>query len=206
VLSLLFLATAAAQDGDVGLYAAAPPAGSAFVRVVNAGGAALTGKVGKYATGSIAPGVASPYYAVPGGDVALALGQKSQTVQAPTGTFVTVVSGMPGKGEGVVLPDTLSQNRAKATILLYNVSSQAGIDLATSDGKVTVFTDVPPGTEVMKEVNAISIGFTVQGPSSAVTTFPTATLERGAAYSVVVYDSGGKLAATWSTNSTAPVK
>lgn len=204
---IAFAALALAQDGgDVGLYAPAPPAGSAFVRVVNVGGAAVTGTVGKYATGSVPTGGTTPYYAVPGGSVALALGKTTQSVSASAGAFVTVVSGMPGKKEVVPLVDTLSSNRAKATILMYNLSSTPGVDLATTDGKVTVFTDVVPGTEVMREVNALSVAFAVNGPDAAVASFPTVSLERGMAYSVIVYDNAGKLGATWVTNGTAPVK
>ncbi len=200
-------ALALAQDGgDVGLYAPAPPAGSAFVRVVNVGSGAISGKVGQYTTGSVATGNATPYYAVPGGSVSVALGKSSQAVTAAAGAFVTVVSGMPGKSEVIPLVDTLSSNRAKATILMYNLSSTPGVDLATTDGKVTVFTDVAPGTEVMREVNALSVAFAVNGPDAAITSFPTVSLERGLAYSVFVYESTGKLGATWATNGTAPVK
>jgi alginate O-acetyltransferase complex protein AlgF len=136
----------------------------------------------------------------------VAIGQQSQAVDAAAGAFVSVVLGAPGKSEGVAMVDTVSANRAKATLLLYNLSSQGGVDLATADGKVTVFTDVEPGTEAMREVNGLTVAFTVHGPSAPVTTLPTVTLERGLAYSVFVYESGGKLAATWLANSTGAVK
>lgn len=207
MFSLLLASLALAQDGgDVGLYAPAPPAGSAFVRVVNAGGAAVSGKVGKYATGSVATGKASPYWAVPGGAVSISLGQTTQSIQAASGGFVTVVAGLPGKTELVPMVDTVSANRAKASIVLYNLSSKPGVDLATADGTIALFTDVAPGTETMREVNALSVAFAVNGPDAPVTTFPSVTLERGFAYSVIVYETGGKLAATWSENATGAVK
>jgi alginate O-acetyltransferase complex protein AlgF len=198
---------ALAQDGgDISLYAAAPPPGSAFVRVINASGASVSSKVGQYNTGAVATGGASPYFAVPGGDVAITSGKSSQTVQAAAGAFVSLVVGMPGKSGFVPLTDTVSANRAKASILLYNLTTSPTIDLATADGKAVVFTDVPAGTEVMREVNALSVEFTVQGPTEPVATFPLATLARGSAYSVIVYENGGKLAATWSANTTGAVK
>lgn len=207
MFAFLLATFALAQDGgDVGLYAPAPPPGSAFVRVVNAGGASVSGTVGKYATGAVATGKASPYWAVPGGAVSITVGTKTQSVQAAAGGFVTVVSGLPGKTELVPLVDVVSANRAKASIVLYNLSSKPGVDLATADGAITLFTDIAPGAESMREVNALSVAFAVNGPDAPVTTFPVVTLERGVAYSVIVYETGGKLAATWSENATGAVK
>lgn len=198
---------ALAQDGgDVGLYAPAPPPGSAFVRLINVGAAPVSGKVGKYATGSVATGGASPYWAVPGGEVPITVGTKSQSVQATSGGFVSIVVGLPGKADPVPLVDTVSANRAKASIVMYNLSSQQGVDLVTADGKVSLFTDIAAGAESMREVNALSVAFAVNGPAAPVTTFPTVTLERGSAYSVLVYESAGTLAAAWVTNSTGAVK
>ena len=65
----------AASADDSALYAPAPPPGSAFVRVLQAGPQAADGAVGSSSVGKVAVGMASEYIVVPKGEVSVKSGR-----------------------------------------------------------------------------------------------------------------------------------
>lgn len=191
-LAALCLAPAAhAQDErDVGLYAPAPPPGSAFVRLLNAGDKPLAGKIGARAVATVPAGDASAYVPAPAGKVAVSAGGALELV-AVAGKYYTVVTGVSPLR---ALEDPALSSRAKAGLTLYNLTGGPPVDLTTADGATVVVTGVAPWALGSREVNALTVGFAVRGPKGPLGTVPSTTLARGAAYAVVLRD-GGKV--TW---------
>ena len=176
---LLLVSVAAAQDE--GLYAPAPPADAAFVRVLNAGAGELTPTLGETAFGALDAGTVSPYRVVLQGSAELAAGDVTSTLEVEAGRFYTVLL----TDEATLLEDPALQNRAQALLLLYNVSAEP-VSLKTADGATDVIPEVAPGAVGSIEVNAISVAFGAFAEDAALSTFDEVQLERGAAYSTFV--------------------
>ncbi|WP_135230521.1 alginate O-acetyltransferase AlgF [Deinococcus fonticola] len=186
--ALTLLTAAAAQEG---LYDPAPPANSAFVRVLNT----PTGTVaGKAVTAEKA--AASAYVIVPQGDFEAKLGTTAGKLKVEAGNFYSV---MVSGGKLVLLKDQAADNRAKALLTVYNLT-KAPLDLKTADGKTTVVKDVKPGESGSRAVNGITVDLAAFAGSKALGTVKKVKLERGNAYALVVTDSGMTL--TQSTTKT----
>ena len=176
---LLLVSAASAQDE--GLYAPAPPADAAFVRVLKAGTGELPPTLGETAFEALAAGSVSPYRVVLQGSAELSAGDVTGALEVEAGRFYTVLL----TDAAVLLEDPALENRAQALLLLYNVSA-APVSLKTADGATDVIPDVAPGAVGSIEVNAISVAFGVFSGDAALSTFDEVQLERGAAYSTFV--------------------
>lgn len=179
LLVLVYLGFAAAQEE--GLYAPAPPADAAFVRVLNAGEGALEPVLDEATYDPLAAGSVSPYRVVLGGPAELSAGSVTATLELQAGRFYTVVV----TDEANLLTDPTLQNRAQALLLLYNVSS-GPVNLKTADGATDVIPDVAPGEVGSIEVNPIAVALGAFAGDEAITTFDEVQLTRGAAYSTFV--------------------
>jgi alginate O-acetyltransferase complex protein AlgF len=184
LLTLSF--TPLARAADDGLYAAAPPPGSAFVRFVNAESAqSLKGSVRGKAFPTLSAGHAGPYMPVAQGDAAINLGSASAThTLKPGGHYSAISMG----GRLVVLDEPVNDNKLKTQIILINASKQKDITLKTADGSVSVIDAVAPGQLNARQVNPVKTGFSVYAGGNKVASLNEQSLERGAGYAVVVYD------------------
>lgn len=184
------------------LYAPAPPAGSAFVRVVNAqpGSAALAATVGGKSAGAVAFGQASAYVVVPQGEREADFGgQKKQGFAVAAGGFYTVALTPNGV---VVVNDGSNTNLAKALVSLYNFSGKPSLDLKTADGATTVVAGVASGAVGSRAVNPLTVGFVVMSGAELLTTQPPVPLDRGAAYSLIVMGPPEKPTGAWVKSAT----
>lgn len=179
MLTLLSASVAAAQEG---LYAPAPPANSAFVRILNAPSATLGGK-----TVTAPAGAASTYVVIPQGEFTAKVGAASSPLKVEAGKFYSVVS---NGGKLSLLTDQASENRAKALLTVYNLSKSSSVDLKTADGKTTVVTGVKPGQSGSRAVNGITVDLAAFAGGKTLGTLKGVKLERGNAYALVVTDSG----------------
>jgi hypothetical protein len=195
---------ARAQDGgDASLYAAAPPPGSAFVRVVNLGSAPAAVQVADRALGSIASGALSPYVPVPKGDVRVTAAGRPASVTVDAGKFYTAVFGAAAGTP--LLADPAPPALNKAGLVFYNLTDTAGVGLTTADGAVTVLTGVGPMAVAGREVNALNVGFAVSGVGT-VAPVPAVQLARGRVYSLVVRRTAAGAVATLVENQTTTAK
>lgn len=185
VIAAFFLLFGVAAAQDEGLYAPAPPADAAFVRVLNAGTGAVTPTLGETAFGEIAAGTVSPYRVVLQGSAELAAGSIGSTFEVEAGRFYTVAL----TDEAALLEDPTLQNRAQALLLLYNLSAEPA-ELKTADGATDVIPAVAPGAVGSIEVNAIAVAFGAFAGDAALAAFDEVQLERGAAYSTFVLPDG----------------
>jgi alginate O-acetyltransferase complex protein AlgF len=191
---LLVLGVVVAQEE--GLYAPAPPADAAFVRIIHAspGGAAVSASVGDTIYGEVSFAEVSPYRVVLQGSRTFTAGDFTQDLEVQAGKFYSLAVTPNGV---VVLEDASSSNRAKALLILYNLSDIPMVDLKTADGKTEVFSGVTPGTETSVEVNGITVDLAVLGEDNVLQEFPGVQLERGAAYSAIVLGGADAPTVIW---------
>ena len=175
----LVLGWATAQDE--GLYAPAPPADAAFVRVLSTRADDVAPALGETSFGTLSYGSVSPYRVVLQGAADLSAGSVTDTLKLQAGRFYTVIVGDAAS----LIEDPTLENRAQTLLLLYNTSAKP-VNLKTADGSTDVIPDVAPGEVGSIPVNPISVAFGAFSGSTALTTFDTVQLERSAAYSTFV--------------------
>ena len=187
VLCALLTSTVLAQTG---LYDAAPPANSAFVRVLNAPTTVLGDKAV-----TADKGAASAYIVIPQGDVTAKVGSVSSKLKVEAGKFYSVV---PGPTALTIITDQAADNKAKALLTIYNLSKSPAVDLKTADGKTAVVNGVKPGESGSRAVNGITVELAAFSGSKMLGSLKSTALQRGSAYAIVVTDSG----VTMTTSST----
>lgn len=165
VLSLAPLAAGAQQGAPEGrlaqLYAARPPAGSAFVRVLNPGSAALKVGIADGAEQSIGPAARATRYAIVEGGKPFAVrvaGKARSQAQVAAGSFTTLVldPAAPSRPLAVLADGGGSTDALKAEIRFYNVASGCGqARLAMADQGPVVFAAVAAGTSSARAINPV---------------------------------------------------
>ncbi len=190
-LKLLFVTVlvgaALVSAQEEGLYAPAPPADAAFVRVLHAaeGAGEVTPSVGDTDFGALAYGAVSPYRVVLQGTAELGAGRVTEALELEAGRFYTVVV----TDTVTLLEDPTLGNRAQTLLVLYNAYSEP-VSLKTADGATDVIPDVAPGELGSIPVNPISVAFGAFSGDAALATFEETQLERGAVYSTFVLPGG----------------
>lgn len=194
LLAATLLAPAAALADDAGLYDPAPPANSAFVRLVDATlEAEGAGTVGGTPLDLSGDGV-SAFVVVPAGSHDVAYGGASGTAEFVAGNYYTVVFNEPGTGGPVVIKDEVLTNPAKAGLHFYNLTGEAGLSLKAVKQNVAVFENVGPGEMKFRPVGAVDVDLAVAAPSGTLDV-GSIKLERRAAKSVMVMAAAGGLQA-----------
>lgn len=196
VCGALLCAPLHAFGGEEGLYPAAPPPGSAFIRFFNGNDhtpAAV--KIRGKSYGAASFGNISQYAPVPQGDVDLSIGGESASSHLKEGAYYTALL---VKGKLSVLEEPANDNKIKAQIVLINASSTSNISLKTSDGSTGIVDGVDTLKLGSRSVNAVKVPFSVYASNNKIGDLDAHLLERGARYAVVVYDGlQGKPAVTF---------
>ena len=118
------------------------------------------------------------------------VGAASSSLAVVAGKFYSAVwNGKTFK----LLTDASADDRAKALITVYNLSSAPAIDLKTADGKLSVVSGIKPGESGNRAVNGITVDLAVFSGSKALATFKGAALERGNAYAIVLTKDGSSM-------------
>jgi hypothetical protein len=185
-----------AQAADNGLYAAAPPAGSAFVRFINADAAAPSVTRIRGKTYKAAPlGEIGAYIPVPEGTALISLGDATAETQLKPGAHYSAVL---AKDNLTVIEEPAYSDRLKTQIILINASDKPAVTLKTADGATGVIEAVPPGKVGARAVNPVKIGFSLYADSGKIDAIEPVLLERGSEYAVLVYnDASGKPAVNY---------
>ena len=192
--------SAAMAEGALAqLYAAKPPAGTAFVRVVNPHASALRVKI---ATGSeqtlIGDKIASTYAIVKGGTTfTISIdGKPAAAMQMKPDTFTTLVPQLEGKSVRFVPIDDSgnSTDALKAELRFYNLAKNCvsgSLQVAPSGPKL--FDSVALQGVASRAINPVSAQ--VAGLCGGATSKPVAlpTLQPGDHYSVFLTGSDGAL-------------
>ncbi len=190
VLIVVLLGWLAASLGqEEGLYAPAPPANAAFVRLVYAAptAPAMEVSLGEVRYGSLAYGEGTPYRIVLQGEYQLSSELLKQNLQLIAGNFYTgVIAPTPTGLEVTLFQDKPVTNRAKAIITLYNVSALSTAELMTADGATSVLSAVAAGESASVEVNPVTVDLVVFANQHAIAEAASFSLEPGRTYSVFV--------------------
>lgn len=172
--------------GEDGLYPAAPPPGSAFVRFLNGNNPlSVAVNIRGKSYGAASLGNITAYAPVQHGDATLGIGGKTTTANLKADTYYTVLY---YKGKVDVLEEPASSNKLKAQIILINASSAPGVALKTADGSTAIVNAVGPAKLDGRAVNPVKVPLSVYASSKKVSALDAHLLERGARYAVVVYD------------------
>lgn len=165
LLALCPLAASARQAAPEGrlaqLYAPRPPAGSAFVRVLNPGSAALKVAVGNGAEQSIGPATRATRYAIVDGGKPFTLrvaGKPRNQAQVAAGSFTTLVldASAPTRPLAVLADGGGTSDALKAEIRFYNLASGCTQGrLAMADNGPVVFPAVAAGSSSARGINPV---------------------------------------------------
>jgi|GEM_PF-3141024 len=190
-LGLFGYAPARAEDREAGLYAPAPPQGSAFIRIFNGrGGLTSQIAIGDKRLGALAANTASAYAIVKAGLVRVALsGGTIETVNAIAGGFATLAL-LPG-GKAKQFRDPAAPGPMKASLQLYNLTDMP-LALRTPDNRQEIIANTAPLGFGQRLVNAARTGLLLTGGGKSATIAPV-LIERGAAYSVFAWTNQGQL-------------
>lgn len=163
IAALLFsLQTARAAD-DAALYDPAPPADSAFVRVINAEGGAVNVTLGANSFSNVAYPAISPYQIVPQGSHSAKLGDDATELTIAAGKYYSIaVVEKDGKKHIIQIEDPQIKNPAKALITFYNLSDAPTAALYAATQKADIFPAVKTGEKASREVNALTIDVSVK--------------------------------------------
>jgi hypothetical protein len=212
-LVALLPATAGAQQV---LYEPQPPAGSAYLRVVNASAAqialrpALTGPA---TLGTDAGQRISPYTvqeAVAGRAVVftIAAGPASLPVSLnlEPGSFNTLLVVAEGAAlRAIPVVDQTQFNQTRARLSFYNASSAcAAGGLSLDPQGQAVFADLEPGTARMRSVNPVSAQVRVACAAGRSAPFALGGMEAGGQYSVWLMAPGGQPIGFMTRDTTTP--
>lgn len=190
--ALMLVSVTASAAGEDALYAPTAPAGSAFIRVVNASsGTALDSvTIGGKTLSNIQPLQVTPYIFLKPGQYNLAIGpQTHKSLTLAASTFYTAVRGP--KGKVTLIQDHSFHNPRKALIAFYNLMPDNTLSLRTRDGKVTVVKGVKAMATGDREINAVKITLAAYGKGKALASFTPVSLQRGKVFSFFVIDVGG---------------
>ncbi len=190
-----------------GLYEAAPPPDSSFVRVINnlnAGTDALSPVVGGKTLMTVAAKGHTDYYPLPKGDKKYVLGKLTGSLNLVAGHFYTlVVSGESAAPKISMLEDPTPQNKARALINFYNLSSAPTLSLKTTDGKTTVIDTLGAGKVGSRAVNPLKVSLSAFVDTQPLATLKDTAFERGFAYTLLAMGTPEKLELVWFANKMA---
>jgi hypothetical protein len=214
-LALVFLplvlgASPAVAQAIRHLYAAQPPAGSTFVRIVNPSDRAASVAVAGGSAVVISSGatIATAYVVVPGGKpLHIAVdGTDLPVAEVPTpDTFVTIVLERTNSGyaEHSIVDQIDRSIGLNAELIFYNLAAACQAKLALSDGP-TVFDTVASGSARQRAVNpvAAALAGTCGGQATSPVSLPD--LKAGDYYSLFLIGEASAPKLVGALDQTAP--
>lgn len=182
-LALLFSAAPALAGADDGLYAPPVPDGAAVVRFLNHSDTNVDVKANGKSFGVAPANVFTPYFVVKAGKADIDMGGQKYNGDLAAGKRYTAL--LTGGKNPALLEDPTGDNRAKATVVLYNLSS-APITLKAKAGTAPVIENVAPDASGHRELNGVKVDFSVHGADGKqLTNLTPVILERGLIYGIV---------------------
>lgn len=192
--ALAFVAGATPAAAQPQLYGPQPPAGSAFLRLVNATDGPVSARLDGVAIALPAGGPArvGTYRVLPraaGRAVPLELrgadGTTARTtLRAEPGAYVTVLlHGNVGTLTAVPAVDMASFDQSRALLAFYNTLPDCPAATLALDGGAAVFPDVPAGESRRRTVNPVTASLRAVCGDRATPAFPLGGVEAGGRFS-----------------------
>lgn len=200
---------AMAENTDDGLYDPVAPAGSAFIRFMNAdpsvkNNQAPTANGKQYEEVDYAQ--VSPYYPIPKGALKTTFMTASTEATLEEGKFYTQV--LRAERIETIADPVTEKNPNKAQVSFYNLSVTPEVSLKTADGATAITTEpVKSGKAAARLLNAIKLNSGIFNGTTRLAAVDALALERGKAYSIVLFsDENGEPKVVTTTNSTDTTK
>lgn len=199
---LLLTGFSGAATAQNQVYDPLPPAGSAYVRFVNAAESAITVKpdfVGVQLLGTAASQRVSPFMPiekVAGRALSLEVqaGPRSvrASLKADAGSYVTVLIRSDSANGLVVVPvvDNTEFNQSRARLSFYSASSCAAASLTIDPDGPIVFPNVAAGTAKARSVNPVTAKIHASCEGKPVPSIGLEGMEAGGMYSVWLMGAG----------------
>jgi alginate O-acetyltransferase complex protein AlgF len=180
------------------LYSPAPPADSAFVRLINATSNASSAAIDNASLAEqLKPAQVSAYRIFKQGTHVLVSGATKTNLTLEAGGFYTVAL---LAGHWWVNADRGASSLTQSRLSAYNLS-KVDVAIKTSDSKLTVWNKLQPEHYDMMAVNPVKIKLAVNVGKQSLP-LPETQLEPNIAYSVIVVGDAKTLRTTWVRNTT----
>lgn len=160
-LALAAAGAARAEGAFAQLYAARPPAGSSFVRIVNPESAPMRAQVAGGPAQDVGPSKPATTYAIVKGDQEFKVqvdGKPAGALQVAPDSFTTLVARRDGGKVTLARIDDSggAQDALKAELRFYNlIPGCAGAALKVSPQGPTLFDDIKPQTAAARAINPV---------------------------------------------------
>ncbi len=202
---LLFLipVTASAVN-DKELYDPAPPADSAFVRLVNGGTAKIGGVIGNIQFKNVSAPGASPYSLLKEGVYDLVVNGKKTRITIKSGGYYSFA--VAGDGSVITINDPLIKNPAKAMIYFYNLSDAKEASLRAPSHNTDIIGKQTSGSGSAKEINALTLDIAITANNIDVARYANTGLKRRTGYSFILSGSGAELKGAMVENGVSKAK
>lgn len=192
--ALLLPAGAQAEGVFAQLYAPRPPAGLAFVRLINPSTETLTVQIDKSTRQSVGADSMASTYAIVTGDKPFSVsinGKPAGQWTVAPGSFSTLV---PEGGSYSVQADlTGSENALKAELRFYNLASDCAQGrLVVANNGPTLFADVPGQSNVARAINPVTATLSAGCGTALAKAWELPTLKAGDHYSLFLTGSADK--------------
>lgn len=201
---------AAAEGAFAQLYAARPPAGSSFVRVVNPDANPLRVQIAGGPAQDPGPAKPATTYAIVKGNQpfdVLVDGKPAANLQVPPDAFSTLVPRRDGgKLSFAVIDDSNgAQDALKAELRFYNLAADcpAG-QLGVSPSGPALFQDVKPGASAARAINPVSATVAAGCGGAASPTLALPALQPGDHYSLFLTGTAAAPALRGQVSATDP--
>lgn len=172
------------QANDGGLYESVVDPNLSFIRVVMSNNETPT-IAGKSISDS--EGAISPYMATNPGDVNITLGSARGQISAESGIFYTVM--LEEDGSTKVFEDEIGKSPAKASLFVYNLTSQPDLDLFVPKAKRNAISDIDEGMSKSVSIKApLKLAFSVKSGDDVVADVPQIALKRGGSIAIVIME------------------
>ena len=175
-----FMVPQAKADPDSGLYDPIPPEGAAFIRFVNFDNETLAPQLDGKDFDPVSSKEVTPYFVVLEGEKELQMSDELKKLNISGGNFYTIVY----QDQIIVFRDSPNNNRAKATISLYNLGSKKPLSLWAENGTVELLNDVEPYRQKARQINSVKSDFGIYRDNIRLVDLGEKIIERNNYYSV----------------------
>ncbi|OJF91667.1 hypothetical protein AX760_23160 [Pararhizobium antarcticum] len=181
----MVLSPAAFSSDDGGIYDPSIPREWTFVRFVSKGRAAdLTAQIDDKVI-SFVDNAVSQYMARAPGLYSLTVNGKSEELAIEPSQFLTIVLD-PSSAKSVIIHDNFTQDPAKCSLALYNITKQP-LSLTALAKRTPVLENVASLSGASRAVNAVSIDLNVEASGEILKSFRKTLLRRRSVTSIFVF-------------------
>lgn len=203
LFALLLLSAGVATANDQELYDPAPPADSAFIRLINASNDTdpVTSSIGSVTFTSVASPSITDYSVLKAGDYEMKIGENSFDIHVEAGKYYTLaLLTKEGKPSVTALEDAMVTNPAKAVVYFYNLSNAPKASLFAPQHKADIVAEIESGQGGAREVNALTLDLAITAGGKEVKAFPGVELKRRTGVTFLLSGSGENLTGTMQAN------